>query len=301
MDPCKDAFPTGMEIIKAGDQGLDDKYKELSKTLFGKGDREDEMVKLVEELKEAIKKEGLQVPDNDHFHRKWLRASETMDVADSVNILKEYMKQLLGAPIDLAGTVLPLKKLDRVYKEELDVIMPYRAKDGRRIMVCCLGKWNPSKASIHELLLAFYTMLEFIALEPKTQVAGFECIFEGEGFGFTQFRNTTPTGMLNLIKCVQDRSPIVIRGIHLINTPRLFNMVFNNMVKPFLNEKLKDRIYTHTSNAELHAKISPEALPKKLGGKLELDNSVCLDALLKFEEYFEDVNKMVLANKDKLK
>ena len=36
-----------------------------------------------------------------------------MDVADSVNILKEYMKQLLGAPIDLAGTVLPLKKLDR--------------------------------------------------------------------------------------------------------------------------------------------------------------------------------------------
>ena len=62
MDPCKDAFPTGMEIIKAGDQGLDDKYKQLSKTLFGKGDSEDEMVKLVEELKEAIKKEGLQVP-----------------------------------------------------------------------------------------------------------------------------------------------------------------------------------------------------------------------------------------------
>ena len=35
-----------------------------------------------------------------------------MDVADSVNILKQYMKQLLGAPIDLAGTVIPLKKLD---------------------------------------------------------------------------------------------------------------------------------------------------------------------------------------------
>ena len=71
------------------------------------------------------------------------------------------------------------------------------------------------------------------------QVAGFEVIFEGDGFGFSQFRNTTPTEMLNLIRCVQDRSPICIRAIHLINTPRLFNMVFNNMVKPFLNERIK--------------------------------------------------------------
>ena len=37
-----------------------------------------------------------------------------MDVNESVGILKEYMKQLLGNPIDLGGTVLPLKsKLDR--------------------------------------------------------------------------------------------------------------------------------------------------------------------------------------------
>ena len=60
--------------------------------------------------------------------------------------------------------------VSRVYKEELDIILPYRAKDGRRIMICCVGKWNPSKASIHELLLTFYALLEVIALEPKTQV-----------------------------------------------------------------------------------------------------------------------------------
>ena len=62
--------------------------------------------------------------------------------------------------------------VSRVYKEELDIILPYRAKDGRRIMICCVGKWNPSKASIHELLLTFYALLEVIALEPKTQVGG---------------------------------------------------------------------------------------------------------------------------------
>ena len=35
-----------------------------------------------------------------------------MDVNESVAILKEYMKQLLGTPIDMKD-VLPLTKLDR--------------------------------------------------------------------------------------------------------------------------------------------------------------------------------------------
>ena len=35
-----------------------------------------------------------------------------MDVNESVGILKEYMKQLLGTPIDMKD-VLPLTKLDR--------------------------------------------------------------------------------------------------------------------------------------------------------------------------------------------
>ena len=50
--------------------------------------------------------------ESDHFHRKWIRASEKMDVNESVSILKEYMKQLLGTPIDMKD-VLPLTKLDR--------------------------------------------------------------------------------------------------------------------------------------------------------------------------------------------
>ena len=60
---------------------------------------------------------------------------------------------------------------NRVYKEELDLILPYRTKDGRRVVICSVGKWNPSKASIHELLLVFFPLLELIALEPKTQVS----------------------------------------------------------------------------------------------------------------------------------
>ena len=64
----------------------------------------------------------------------------------------------------------------------------------------------------------------------------------------------------------------------------------------------QDRIYTHSKNEDLHKYISPDVLPKKLGGKIEeFNNKECYASLLKFEEYFQDVNKMVEANKGKLK
>ena len=63
MEPHRDGFPSGMEILKE-DPGLTAEYKALSKTLFGKGEGDDEMVKLIAEFKEALKKEGLVVPGN---------------------------------------------------------------------------------------------------------------------------------------------------------------------------------------------------------------------------------------------
>ncbi len=108
----------------------------------------------------------------------------------------------------------------------------------------CVGKWDPGKVSLHELFLELYTMLELLSLEPRTQMTGVTLIFEGDGFGFKQFRNTSPTTMLNIVNMVQDRIPVIVRGIHLINTPKLFNAVFNTMVKPFLNEKMKVYAYS---------------------------------------------------------
>ncbi len=60
-------------------------------------------------------------------------------------------------------------------------------------------------------------------------------------------------------------------------------------------------MFTHAKLEELHAHVSPGALPKYLGGSIEkLDNSACLKSLLSFEEYFKEVRKMAQDNKDKL-
>ncbi len=53
-----------------------------------------------------------------------LRAGE-LDVDFSVTVLKEYLKQLNGNPVDY-DAILPLSKMDKVHKQDLEVCMPTR-------------------------------------------------------------------------------------------------------------------------------------------------------------------------------
>lgn len=67
-------------------------------------------------------------------------------------------------------------------------------------------------------------------------------------------------------------------------------MVFA-LFKPFLNEKLKNRIIFHGTDQEsLHKYISPKCLFPQYGGTLEMariDGSKWLDYLLTCEKEFE--------------
>lgn len=45
--------------------------------------------------------------------------------------------------------------------------------------------------------------------------------------------------------CWQDSFPLKVRGIHLINEPLFFHPVFA-LIKPFLTEKIKQRVSAHT-------------------------------------------------------
>lgn len=46
--------------------------------------------------------------------------------------------------------------------------------------------------------------------------------------------------------CFQDSVPVRIKGLHIVNQPFVFNMVFS-LFKPFLREKLRSRVSTMPS------------------------------------------------------
>ena len=53
--------------------------------------------------------------------------------------------------------------------------------------------------------------------------------------------------------------------IHVVNHPRMFNILYS-MIKPFLNDRVRDNIVFHGSDlASLHSEVSPALLPADLG------------------------------------
>ena len=81
--------------------------------------------------------------------------------------------------------------------------MPYRDKHGRRVYIYRSGRWDPDTVNFEQGFAVGYKILEMASLEPKTQVAGITVIFDGEGFGFKQFRSVTLENQLVVINIIQ--------------------------------------------------------------------------------------------------
>lgn len=89
---------------------------------------------------------------------------------------------------------------------------------------------------------------------------------------------------------LQDSVPLRIKNIHIVNQPYIFKIVFN-LFKPFLREKLRNRIIFHGSDRKsLQEHMSPKCLPECYGGTLNLPriNGVqWLELLLKCDKEYE--------------
>ncbi|KTF93271.1 hypothetical protein cypCar_00030276, partial [Cyprinus carpio] len=75
-----------------------------------------------------------------------------------------------------------------------------------------------------------------------------------------------------------DSFPLKVRGIHLINEPIFFRPVFA-MIRPFLPDKIKQRIHMHGSSyAQSLCDYFPKAiLPPEYGGTGPSIDEVCQD------------------------
>lgn len=112
--------------------------------------------------------------------------------------------------------------------------------------------------------------MEAATLEPETQVHGAVVIFDMDGLSLQQTWQFTPAFAKRIVDWLQDSVPMRIKGIHIVNQPKIFNIVFA-LFKPFLREKLRNRIIFHGNDmASLHKHISPKYLPPTYGGTSEI-------------------------------
>lgn len=135
------------------------------------------------------------------------------------------------------------------------------------VMISRPGAYNPDKYDITEIMAVSNALQEIAFLENDTLVvAGGRAIIDLDGVNRGHLLQMSPTQIKKMIVFGQDATPLRMKGAHYINTPAGFETVYN-IVKGFLNEKNKNRLYVHNKNYdELYKHVSKDILPKEYGG-----------------------------------
>jgi len=300
LDQFKDYRYITIEDIK------DENWRTLAEELMG--ETEENRIEGIRTLKKLAMDEKLELPflqdEKISFkdkvileHRFWMMVlrSGGMNPEDGLKVLKNCLSMMKDYPQYFASSNPPTK-LDYVFQQKIHTMLEHRDQYGRRVYIYRPGKWNPDKSNFNEVFCVGYALSELVALETKTQIAGVTTIADAKDFGFHQLRSFTLDNARSAASFVQDSFPLWFRDIHVINAPRLFFIAFN-IVRPFLNERIKKSIYFHDSNESLHEHVPKEILPTELGGLSgSYDNSACAQATFNIEQHFAHVQNFVAAN-----
>lgn len=101
--------------------------------------------------------------------------------------------------------------------------------------------------------------------EEKVGVAGDVYILDASVATPTHFAKFTPALVKKFLVCVQEAYPVKLKEVHVINISPLVDTIVN-FVKPFLKEKIRERIHIHSNLEDLYKFVPKEMLPAEYGG-----------------------------------
>ncbi|KAL3280645.1 hypothetical protein HHI36_003881 [Cryptolaemus montrouzieri] len=230
------------------------------------------------------KDENLNVPDDEEFLLRFLRARK-FDSKKAFNMMQRYYLMKLKCP-ELFGYSLP-SEFEKVFDLQAQNMLPDRDLEGRRIYIIRVDYFDSSQVTIEDVFRTNILALEHIVKEPETQVSGIVVILDMAGLSLQHAKFFTPYYAKKMVELVQETFPLRFKGFHVVNEPFYFDAVMT-VLKPFLKEKIRKRIYLHGNDLNsLHAFIPGEILPKEYGGsKGNFDNRSWFIQLISEEKYF---------------
>ncbi|XP_070153490.1 alpha-tocopherol transfer protein-like [Polyergus mexicanus] len=242
------------------------------------------------QLRELITGEpDLNVPNDEEFYKTFLRPCKYYSKS-AFSLMKRYYQFRLNYP-HIYADLLPSKEKTALFAN-LIYPLPFRAKDGSRILVIEGGKrWNPKEIGLNTLFRGLIIMLCIAMAEPKNQISGARVIIDTEGLSLSHVTYITPSFAKMMLEFIQKCIPIRFKGIHIVKQSFFFKMAFA-IFKPFLEEKIRKRIFFHGTNSEsLMTFIDRNALLKRHGGELDMPEgsfgATLWENILLCEPFFE--------------
>ncbi|KAI8121596.1 hypothetical protein FF38_04063 [Lucilia cuprina] len=244
------------------------------------------------ELKKLLDAEpDLKCPRDDLFLLRFLRVCKFYPES-ALKLIKNYYSFKVKHA-DVYKDLIPSNEKN-VFDHNVIIVFPNRDQLGRRVAVLELGKnWKHKKVCLDEVFKAAVLYLEAAMWEPETQINGVVVIFDMDGLSLQQTWQFTPAFAKRIVDWLQDAVPLRIKAIHIVNQPKIFNVVFS-LFKPFLREKLRNRIIFHgTDRDSLYKYMSPECLPACYGGTRKeprIDGDQWYKLLVQCEKEYKAIN-----------
>ncbi|KYN07794.1 Alpha-tocopherol transfer protein-like protein [Cyphomyrmex costatus] len=221
------------------------------------------------ELRELLAGEpDLHLPDADDFYITFLRPCKWY-AKSAFSLIKRYYRFRLNYPHIYTDLLITKQKV--ALCAGLIYPLPIRNQDGSRVLIIEGGKrWKPKEVTTNDFFKGLILVLFLAMVEYRTQVAGARIILDVEGLSLSHVTYITPSFAKMIVEFIQKCLPTRLKGIHIVNQSFIFNMAFA-IFKPFLEEKIRNRIHFHGTNWDsLKEFIDKRALLKKHGGELKM-------------------------------
>ncbi|XP_043485337.1 alpha-tocopherol transfer protein-like [Leptopilina heterotoma] len=144
--------------------------------------------------------------------------------------------------------------------------LPGLTENGRRVIVMRGLDKNRPTPNVAEAMKLVLMIGDARLKDEIVGVAGDVYILDANVVTPNHFAKFTPALVKKFLICVQEAYPVKLKEIHVINVSPLVDSIIN-FVKPFLKEKIRNRIFVHSTMETLYQCIPKDMLPMEYGGK----------------------------------
>ncbi|GJQ86159.1 hypothetical protein Trydic_g13439 [Trypoxylus dichotomus] len=161
---------------------------------------------------------------------------------------------------------------DIQYLLKIGVILPLTKianRESPRIMLLRPGEADPSKTKLETFFKLNLMVMDILLNEADDYIiCGLVLFLDMTGMSMGHMAQANPSTIKKSMTYFQQCQPNRAKELHFFNIPSFFDTLLG-IIKPFMNEKYKQRIYAHnTSRIEDMYKYIPKSiLPTEYGGE----------------------------------
>lgn len=162
--------------------------------------------------------------------------------------------------------------------------LPGLTPDGKRVVVLRSKERDIDTPPITDVFKLILMVGDVRLSAEETGVAGDVYILDASVVSAQHFSKVTPSLAKRFLVCVQEAYPVKLKEVHVVNVSPLVDTIVS-WVKPFIKEKIRNRIHLHSTFDTLHQKLPKEILPEEYGGTAGKLQDFHDDWMKKLEDY----------------